>query len=146
MNRFRFEQDLYATLEFMPLDVRRRSDMAGVRISLAGWQALSFAERLTLGQLSVDTDADLDAYRLIARAMMERVEQPMKEEHRLTPWREPGVTVRIAERAQLLGCAFERAGWDALDDASKYALYRLSDSKKDPHKFEAALSELLPSP
>ena len=145
MHRFGFEHDMYETLEFMPLDIRRRSDMAGVRISLAGWQALAFAERLTLGQLSVDTEADLDAYRLIARAMMNRVEQPMKEEHRATPWRDAGVTTRVAARARELGFAFEPAGWGALSDSAKYALYRLADSKKDPSKLEAALAELLPS-
>lgn len=143
MHRFEFEKDMYDALEFMPLDVRRRSDMAGVRISLAGWQALTFADRLTLGQLAVDTEADLDAYRLIARALMDRVEQPMKEDHRATPWRDPQVTVAIAARARELGCTFDPASWGALDDACKYVLYRLSDSKKDPDKFRAALVEVL---
>jgi len=145
MVRFAFEKDMYDTLEFMPLDVRRRLDLAGLRISLAGWQALPFADRLTLGQLCIRTGVDLEAYRLIARALMDRVAQPIKVEPAGTPWREAPALVSIAERARSLGHALDPAGWGALDDASKYALYRLADAKKDPHKFEAALDELLPS-
>ena len=44
--RFDFEKDLYETLELVPLSVRRKLDLAGVKLDSNQWQALSRVERL----------------------------------------------------------------------------------------------------
>ena len=44
--RFEFEGAIHDTLECVPMSVRRKLDLATLKISLAGWQALSRAERL----------------------------------------------------------------------------------------------------
>ena len=54
--RFTFEGDIHESLDCVPLSVRRKLDLAALKISLDGWQQLSRAERLSLCHLPVDSE------------------------------------------------------------------------------------------
>lgn len=116
-------------LEFMPLDVRRKLDLAGLKPSLADWESLTLAQREELDSLPED--------RFAAR-FLELLPDVARTEKSDRPWNRARET--ITARALELGVQLAR--WDDLDDAARYALYRLSDPKKDPAKFRAALAEL----
>ena len=53
--RFDFESDVYATLELVPMSVRRKLDLAGVKLHLNQWQALSRTERLVVSHFPADS-------------------------------------------------------------------------------------------
>ena len=55
-NRYRYEAEFYRTLNRIPLDVRMKLDLAGVKISLKDWLAFSFEERTVLCHLPIETD------------------------------------------------------------------------------------------
>jgi hypothetical protein len=44
--RFEFEKEVYKTFDQMPMTVRRKLDLLGVKLHLKQWQALSRVERL----------------------------------------------------------------------------------------------------
>lgn len=142
--RFTFEGDTHVTLSCVPLTVRRKLDLAELKISLAGWQTLTREERLALCHLPVDSEGDLDVYREVLRGFAARAGVP------LTPlaggpvsasaWSVAGVEARLTDR--LGGAAFDATRLDALDEEARYALVKLADPKRDTVKLRAALREL----
>ena len=83
---FAFEGDLHQTLEFIPLAVRRKLDLAGLKPSLAAWTALTRAEKLAVCHLPVDGPGDLDVYREALQGFAHRaghVIEPLESERNL---------------------------------------------------------------
>jgi hypothetical protein len=142
--RFAFEDDVHDSLSCVPLAVRRKLDLAELKISLAGWQALTRPERLALCHLPVDAPDDLAVYREVLAGFAARASV------RLTPlegspsdrsaWSAEGVEARLEDR--LGGLPFDPARLRALDEESRYALFKLADPKRDLTKLRLALREL----
>ncbi len=144
--RFEFEGDVHASLECVPLTVRRKLDLAGLKISLVGWQTLSRAERLALCHLPVDDADEVTVYREVYQGFADRAGVPLKPlaEGAMTdrPWNVNTPPPAVREKAALLGHDVDLSRWADLDEESRYALFKLSDPKKDPRKLRAALDEL----
>lgn len=144
--RFQFEGNIHATLDCVPLTVRRKLDLAGLKISLEGWQALPFPERLALCHLGVDTDEDLAVYREVLRGCCEQAGIPLKP---LPPgsvdadqWRGPDVPPLVRQRLNANGLTLSDEMWRALDEETRYSLVKLSDPKRNPAKLPWLMSEL----
>ena len=63
--RFQYESQYYTTLSRLPLDVRRKLDLIGLKISLKDWLAFSLEERAVLCHLpneSVDEQQVFHAF------------------------------------------------------------------------------------
>lgn len=144
--QFRFEGEIHASLECVPLTVRRKLDLAQLKISLEGWQALTRAERLALCHLAVDSAAEIEIYREVLRGFCARAAVPLKElndpEAAARSWNAPEAPARLAQRAQELSARLDGGTWRALDEESRYALVKLSDPKRNPAKLAAACVEL----
>jgi hypothetical protein len=142
---FAFETEIDAALTFMPLALRYRLDRAGLKASLAAWQALSPAQRRRLLDAPASTDADVAAFALALRSALTEVGHHPTSLPPLPsppPWRESAALDAASAWAGELGLPFDRTRWAALDDVQRYALYRLSTSRKSPDAFRAALGEL----
>ena len=145
MTRFAFEDDTYATLDFMPYAARYRLDRAGVKLSLAAWQALPLAERAALCAHPVDADDDRASLRARCLQLGERVGHPAKELAPAPdppPWRALDAFTRVAARFEALGRGLPRVRWEALDDEAAYTLWRLADPAKDDGRFAALAREV----
>lgn len=143
--RFAFEEDLYPTLSCVPLAVRRKLDLAGQKISLAGWQALPRADRLALCHLPVDGQEELDVYREVLRDFAARAGAPLKELPLLTPetWGPGAVPERVAARASELGRPLDAATWSALGEEERYCLWKYASTKDDVARVAALFAETL---
>jgi hypothetical protein len=144
--RFDFEGDIHASLECVPLTVRRKLDLAAIKISLEGWQRLPREERLCLCHLPVDTAEEIAVYREVLLGFCERravasraLPDPAVEGR---PWNAASVPALLGERASALGASLDDATWSRLDEESRYALLKLADPGRGPEKLEAALVEL----
>ena len=137
--RFAFEGDVHETLQTIPLAVRRKLDLSGLKLSLAGWTALSRAERLAVCHLPVDSASDLEVYREALRGFAERAGHPVTplEEGPLDPasWGPGQVAAAIGDRIRA-------AEWAALSEEARYVLVKLADPRRSPEKFNLALAEL----
>ncbi|HEU4410355.1 MAG TPA: nitrate reductase associated protein [Polyangiaceae bacterium] len=142
---FAFETEIDEALGFMPLALRYRLDRAGLKASLAAWQALAPAARRRLFDAPASSDADVDAFaRALCAALAEvgHAPTPLPPLPSPPPWRLEAALDAAAGWARELGLAFDRARWASLGDVEAYALYRLSASRKSPDAFRAALGEL----
>ncbi len=143
--RFAFEGDIHASLSLVPLVSRRKLDLSRLKISLAGWQALSREERLSLCHLPVDSEEDLAVYREVLQGFAARAGVPLEAlwgEHP-TPadWSPAALLGRLRAR---LG---EREGLDEarlsrLGEEERYALHKLAEPRREPDKLRLALAEL----
>jgi hypothetical protein len=144
--RFAFEGPVHESLDCVPLTVRRKLDLAGFKIALVGWQALSREERLTLCHLPVDGDGDLAVYREVMAGFCAQRNVPLKPladpDVAARTWNEPRVPAPLRARVDALGVPLTDERWRALDEESRYALLKLTDPKRDEAKLPAALGEL----
>ncbi len=62
-HRFRYEAEYYPTLNRLPLHVRMKLDVAGLKISLDDWLSFSFVERTVLCHLPCALDEEKSAFR-----------------------------------------------------------------------------------
>jgi hypothetical protein len=140
--RFEFEGDLHRTLEFIPLAVRRKLDLAGIKLSLAAWTAMTRAERLAVCHLPVDGPGDLDVYREALAAFAERAGHPAAPLEGgpldAAAWGAARIPESVAARAPRLSAA----QWRSLPEEARYVLFRLAEPRRGPEKLEAALREL----
>lgn len=136
------EGDVHRTLEFIPLAVRRKLDLAGLKLSLKAWTAMTRAERLSVCHLPVDGQGDLDVYREALTGFAERAGHPVAslEGGPVDPatWSSARIPDTVAVRAPNL----TPAQWSALPEEARYVLFRLSEARRSPEKLEAALREL----
>jgi len=142
--RFAFEGDIHASLACVPLVVRRKLDLAGLKISLAGWQTLPRHERLALCHLPADTGEDVAVYAEVLRGCSARAGVP------LSPlpgapvssgdWSAPAVIERV--RARLGPGAIDEAAVARLGEEERYALYKLAEPRREPEKLVLLAREL----
>lgn len=144
--RFDFEGDIHETLECVPLTVRRKLDLAALKISLEGWQKLSLAERLALCHLPVDSAPELEVYVQVMQAFCVRASVPLKPladpNASARAWNTSTVPEAVAARVSQLGVTLTPERWRALDEESRYAMLKLVDPKRNPLKIHALLVEL----
>jgi hypothetical protein len=137
--RFAFEGDVHETLATIPLAVRRKLDLAGLKLSLVGWTALSRAERLAVCHLPVDSGRDLEVYREALRGFAERAGHPVVqlEGGPVDPagWGPARVPAAIATR-------MSEKDWARLSDEARFVLVKLAEPRRGPEKLGLALAEL----
>jgi hypothetical protein len=142
--RFDFEEDIYCSLDCVPMTVRRKLDRVGLKIGLAQWQALGMGERLAVCHLPADLPDECDAIRLFITEAVKRVsgvdpkELPQAERRLADPPRE--LPTSLARDAETAGVALTQAMWDQLDDDQRYLLTKLGGKRSD--KLGIALKEL----
>jgi hypothetical protein len=135
--RFAFEGDLHRTLEFIPIAVRRKLDLAGVKLSLAAWNGMSRAEKLAVCHLPVDGDGDLEVYREALAGFAERAGDP------IAPLPSGPVDRREwRDLPEALAGRVDPERWSRLSDEARYVVAKLCDPRKSKEKLEAALREL----
>lgn len=144
--RFVFEGDVHDSLSCVPLTVRRKLDLAGLKISLAGWQALPREERLSLCHLPVDDAGDIAVYAEILRAFAARANVPLSplpdEASRRERWSSPEMPELVRARLDAMSATLTPESWAKLDEESKYALLKMAEPSRDPRKFGWVLDEL----
>jgi hypothetical protein len=143
---FAFEGEVHQSLSCVPLTVRRKLDVAGLKISLDGWNTLTREERLALCHLPIDTDAEVAVYQEVMGGFCARHGVPLKpltevRDHGRS-WNADDIPMVIADRLRELGRELPVAAWRALDEESRYALLKLADPKQAAAKFQAVLAEL----
>ncbi len=143
--RYRFEAEIYDTLSRIPVHVRMKLDVTGVKISLKDWLAFSLEERWALCHLPVDTEEEKQTFisyldflcrRYFSAAVtsVPAVTDP--------PWEKLGdIPDTVVEKSRETGQAVRLDEWHSLNSCQRYALYKLSISKNEPEQFFAVLKE-----
>jgi hypothetical protein len=140
--RLEMEGDLHRTLEFIPLAVRRKLDLAGLKLSLKAWTAMTRAERLAVCHLPVDGPGDLEVYREALAGFAERAGHPVAPLEGGPADAGAWSAARIPETVTARAPRISPAQWSALPEEARYVLFRLAEARRGPEKLDAALREL----
>jgi hypothetical protein len=145
--RFAFEGAVHETLETVPLAVRRKLDLAGIRVSLPGWRALAREERLSLCHLPAETAEDVAVYREVLLRFTARTGIPVDPVPGAPRHRRAWGPLEVLSRLHAQLGAEEARALDGrrlalLSDEERYALYKLADPARDPARLRVALLEL----
>jgi hypothetical protein len=143
---FGFEQDFVGHWRCIPLCVRRKLDLIGLKLKLNHWLAMSQAQRQALVDWD-DQPAALAAMaehcRTLTRSMADGEAKPLPPAHE-EPWQlSTLVAAHVAAAASERGIALGVEQWHQLNELERFALCKLARPGHDHHNLEAAFSEML---
>ncbi len=151
---FDFEAEFTAELRCIPMAVRRKLDLAGVKLKLVHWNDLAVAERQ---RLLVWPDGPA-AVAELRRWLLERTARQAAGVARTLPiacqesWQQPQDTPASVDQAcRDLGVVLSDAAWGGLNELQRFALVKLAQSGHEHRNLPLALAEFgltsgLPSP
>jgi len=147
IRHFKFEHEIYETLDLVPMAVRRKLDHIGIKIGLEQWRALSRGERLVVCHLPVNLEEECEAMRVFLREAVKRVTgaepQMLPEAERAVADPPDQRPILLIERAQAVGFVLDDTSWSKLDADARYALMKMGTGKTVSPNFTAALQEFL---
>ena len=141
---FNFEADFTADLRCIPMAVRRKLDLAGIKLKLQHWSELDVAERAELLAWADDAAA-IEALRhhlmtrsaALSAGQAKDLPRPDAE-----PWQQaeqlPDV---LAASCAQLGLELPSGGWAELTELQRFALVKLSHPGHEHRNLPRALAE-----
>jgi hypothetical protein len=149
IRKFKFEAEIYESLNCLPMAARRKLDTVGIKLHLAQWEQLGRGERLMICHAPADSEEEQIALRtFIEELALARTDSPAKilsDEVRRSdnpPDHPPHVLV---QHVRAFGIELNDTAWAALDDDQRYALIKLDDSERPSHNLALALQEFFGS-
>lgn len=144
-HRYDYEAEFYPSLTRLPLDVRRKLDIAGIKISLKDWLSFNLEERMVLCHLPCDNDEERHVFTVymdfLARTFLggpiEKIEPTDS-----ALWSEMAVPEAVAQKSTALRQAVTANEWRDWPSHHRYALYKSAVSKTQPEAFEQVLTQL----
>ena len=143
---FRFEKDFVGDWRCIPLCVRRKLDLIGVKLKLSHWLELTQEQR----QILVDWSDELPALnefrehlRILTRCMAEGMvkDLPLAVDE---PWQLLEEIPQIVQQSALKkSIAINMSQWASLCELERFALCKLARPGHDHHNLDAAFSEVL---
>jgi hypothetical protein len=145
-HRFVYESEFYPDLSRVPIHVRMKLDLMGVKISLDDWLAFSFEERTVLCHFPVENEEEKSAfiaylnflsskYRGAPAAVTDALDSALWDSSHNVP-------ASVLEKSGLKAPAVTSEEWSRWNSYERYALYKTSKSKRDTEAFFALLTEL----
>jgi hypothetical protein len=143
---FEFETDFAGALYCIPMAVRRKLDLCGVKVSLKQWNRFSLEEREQLVARECDTPQETDAYqREVAHLLETRAgDRPQfLDRDAGTEWKDTSVVPhRLIDYCQERGVpAPSLAQWAALTELQRFALFKLTRPGHTSENFIPAMRE-----
>ncbi len=143
---FQSEAEFARDLNQLPLYLRMKLDLTGVKLSLKQWLAFAFEERRILCHLPIDNDEELVAFVEYLSFLCNHYHASAAQRFLpLSPalWNTAHLIPEPAlELSRKTGQAIVLDEWRHWQFHERYALYKTAGSKNEPEKFFAILSEL----
>ena len=141
---FAFEADFSGDLRCIPMAVRRKLDLAGVKLKLAHWHGLSEAERR---DLLAWPDSPHELERLHSWLLARSAELPQGPARAIDPlhtaaWLRGGAIPDVLlESCRQLGVTLHAERWSQLDELERFALVKLCHPGHEHRNLPRALEE-----
>ena len=140
---FAFEADFTGSWRCIPLCVRRKLDLAGIKLKLRHWLALEQGERQEL----VNWPDDPKALRSFAAHLKQRTtgmgdgavgELPIPQ---VPSWQRPHPPAGVNAALHAMGQTMNQGQWGRLSELERFALCKLARPGHDHHNLIHALAE-----
>lgn len=145
-HRYQHESNVYPSLSRIPLDVRMKLDLTGIKISLKQWLEFSSEERIVLCHFPVDAEEEKQVFTAYVDFLSRRYSgEPVRTTVALSSslWdtsnQVPGAVLDKSAGSIRAISVEEWARWQS---HQRYALYKTAVSKSDPGQFFDVLNEL----
>jgi hypothetical protein len=143
---FQFEKDFAGALYCIPMAVRRKLDLCGVKVSLKQWNRFALDEREQMVAQSCETASEIDDY---ARYVVAVIEKRTNEPAQLLE-RDDGAEWNDANRVpqRVVDYSIERdvcpptpAQWARLTPLQRFAIFKLTRPGHTNENFLPAMRE-----
>jgi len=145
-HRFQYEAEFYPELSRLPLHVRMKLDLTGIKLSLKQWLAFSFEERKVVCHLPFEREEELQAFVAYMNSLCRRYQSSAAQTFPpVNPalWDTPGhIPKPVVQNSRNSGQAITLEEWTHWQFHQRYALYKTALSENEPEKFLAVLAEL----
>ncbi|MDM7951788.1 MAG: nitrate reductase associated protein [Cyanobium sp. CZS 25K] len=141
---FGFEADFVGDLRCIPMAVRRKLDLVGVKLKLSHWSALAEEERQRLLVWPDDADAlaQLERWLRERTAGMAAGAAGRLEPAREAPWQQGDAPPQVLlASCHQLGLTLPPEAWGELDELQRFALVKLSHPGHEHRNLPRALAE-----
>jgi hypothetical protein len=149
IRKFKFEAEIYKSLDCLPMAARRKLDAVGIKLHLAQWEQLGRGERLMICHAPADSEEERSALRtFVEEVALARTGSPAKilSDDALRSANPPDHPPQmLVQHARAFDVELDDKAWAAVDDDQRYALIKLGDSEKPSHNLEVALQEFFES-
>lgn len=144
--RYPHESDIYPSLSRLPLHVRMKLDVTGIKLSLKDWLAFSVEERVVLCHLPVETEEEKQAFSSYLDFLSRRycgAPVPTAAAMRSSLWDTPHtVPEPVAQKSAPAIPPVTVEEWQRWKSYQRYALYKTALSQSDPAQFFIVLQAL----
>ena len=144
--RYQHESDIYPSLSRIPLYVRMKLDVTGIKIALKDWLAFGIEERTALCHLPVETEEEKQAFSSYLDFLSRRYRgAPVATTTAMSSslWDNPHqVPGSVASKSGLRASPVTVDEWGHWKSHQRYALYKTALSQSDPEQFFVLLKEL----
>lgn len=144
-HRYDYEAQYYPELSRLPLDLRRKLDLAGIKISLDEWLAISLEERTVLCHFPCEYAEERQRFGSYLDFLTKKyLGKPTERIAPLDPtlWGERTVPDAVAQKCAALAQAITPVEWRRWQSHHRYALYKTATSNNQPEAFERILRQL----
>ena len=142
---FQFEMDFASSLRCIPMQVRYKLDLCGIKLKLPQWNQFSQGDRQLLLDLPCQTDRQVEIYRqtlqeLVAKTTGETATDLPIEAN--PDWEnERKIPNSVEDKSQEVGVALTIEQWKKLTPIQRFVLIKLSRSSHENRNFVPALEE-----
>jgi len=144
-NVFQFEADFADSLRCIPMQVRYKLDICGIKLKLPQWNRFSAEDRHKLLKLPCQTSDEIQYYRSFLQQLIQAktgetaTELPL-EAH--PDWQNDSIIpYSVDEKAKEAGVCLTVEQWATLSPIQRFALIKLSRSSHENRNFLPALRE-----
>lgn len=144
-HQYQYEAEFYPALSRLPLDVRRKLDVTGIKLSLKDWLAFSLAERRVLCHLPCDAEEERRVFgEYLDSLSLQHRGKAIDKLAALSPglWDENLVPQPVAQKSADLQASVTPQEWRQWPAHHRYALYKTAISQAQPEAFEQVLQQL----
>jgi hypothetical protein len=141
---FGFEADFVGDLRCIPMAVRRKLDLVGVKLKLCHWSDLEEGERQRLLDWPDDPEALVALDHWLARRTAAMAAGPAGrlEPACGAPWQQDDAPPEVLlASCRQLGLTLPPHGWKQLDELQRFALVKLSHPGHEHRNLPRALAE-----
>jgi hypothetical protein len=144
-HRYRYEAEFYPMLNRIPLDVRMKLDLTGIKVSLKDWLTCGIEERAVLCHLPVNTAEERQVFAAYVDFLSRKYrDQPAELTEVLDSnlWNALEVPAPVTQKTASGFANITLDEWQRWEPHQRYALYKTAISKSQPEAFADILEEL----
>jgi hypothetical protein len=151
---FNFERDFANSLRCVPMAVRLKLDISGIKLTLRQWSRFTVEDRQMLLHLPCETAEEIDDYRItlveLVAVRADELAKPLAEDISAAEWEQVVTVPRVLlDHADFIGVNEPSVPqWAALTRLQRFTLLKLTRDHHDNINFVPAMREfgLIASP